>query len=59
MAVDFFHLMHQAEADRIVLSADHPYGSMLEARMSLDSLPIGPADREKIAHGNAERALFV
>jgi predicted TIM-barrel fold metal-dependent hydrolase len=30
---------------------------MLQARLFLDSLPISPADRERIAHGNAERML--
>ncbi len=41
--------------DRIMFSADHPYGPMMEARLFLDSLPISPADRELIAHRNAER----
>jgi predicted TIM-barrel fold metal-dependent hydrolase len=40
-----------------MFSVDHPYGSMVEARTFLDSLPISPADRERIAHGNAERLL--
>ncbi len=43
--------------DRIMFSTDHPYGPMMEARLFLDSLPICPADRERIAHGNAERLL--
>ena len=43
--------------DRIMFSTDHPFGSMMEARLFLDSLPISPADRELIAHGNAERLL--
>ncbi len=43
--------------DRIMFSADHPYGSMSQARMFLDSLPISPSDRARIAHGNAERLL--
>jgi predicted TIM-barrel fold metal-dependent hydrolase len=30
---------------------------MLEARDFLDCLPVSEADREKIAHGNAERLL--
>jgi predicted TIM-barrel fold metal-dependent hydrolase len=41
--------------DRIMFSTDHPYGSMLKARTFLDSLPISTADRELIAHGNAEK----
>jgi predicted TIM-barrel fold metal-dependent hydrolase len=40
---------------RIMFATDHPFGSMMEARLFLDSLPISPADRELIAHGNAER----
>ena len=43
--------------DRIIFSTDHPWGSMLEARAFLDALPISYADRERIAHGNAERLL--
>jgi len=41
--------------DRIMFSVDHPYGSMTEARLFLESLPISPADRDRIAHKNAER----
>ena len=53
---NFINLVSQVGIeDRIMFSTDHPWGSMLEARMFLDSLPISPADRELIAHGNAER----
>ncbi len=53
---NFVDLMTQMGVeDRIMFSADYPFGSMLEARAFLDSLPISPADRELIAHGNAER----
>ena len=38
-----------------MFSADHPYASMAEARAFLDRLPVSSADRERIAHGNAER----
>jgi predicted TIM-barrel fold metal-dependent hydrolase len=41
--------------ERIMFSADHPYGSMAEARAFLDHIPVSAADRESIAHGNAER----
>jgi hypothetical protein len=41
--------------DRIMFATDHPFGSMMEARLFLDSLPISPADQELIAHKNAER----
>ena len=53
----FLDLLLQVGVDRIMFSADHPYGSMSEARAFLDRLPVSPADREKIAHGNAERLL--
>ena len=38
-----------------MFSADYPYGSMAEARAFLDYIPVSVADRERIAHGNAER----
>jgi predicted TIM-barrel fold metal-dependent hydrolase len=53
----FLDLLLQVGAERIMFSADHPYASMAEARAFLDGLPVGPADRKKIAHGNAERLL--
>jgi predicted TIM-barrel fold metal-dependent hydrolase len=40
-----------------MFSADYPYGSMTQARAFLDRLPVSVADRERIAHGNAERLL--
>lgn len=53
----FLDLLLEVGVDRIMFSADHPYGSMAKARAFLDQLPVSPADREKIAHGNAERLL--
>jgi uncharacterized protein len=38
-----------------MFSADYPYEPMAEARSFLDQIPVTPADRERIAHGNAER----
>ena len=38
-----------------MFSADHPYQSMAQARVFLDKLPVSTADKERIAHGNAER----
>jgi predicted TIM-barrel fold metal-dependent hydrolase len=52
---NFLDLLLQVGADRIMFSADHPYASMAQARAFLDQLPVSTADREKIAHGNAER----
>jgi predicted TIM-barrel fold metal-dependent hydrolase len=53
----FLDLLLQVGVDRIMFSADHPYGSMAQARAFLDQLPVSAADRERIAHGNAERLL--
>jgi hypothetical protein len=53
----FLDLLLQVGIDRIMFSADHPYASMVQARDFLDRLPVSVADRERIAHGNAERLL--
>ena len=53
----FLDLLLQVGSDRIMFSTDHPYASMTEARTFLDQLPASPADKERIAHGNAERLL--
>jgi predicted TIM-barrel fold metal-dependent hydrolase len=53
----FLDLMLQVGVERIMFSADHPYASMGEARDFLDKLPVSPADKERIAHSNAERLL--
>jgi uncharacterized protein len=41
--------------DRVMFSIDYPYGS--NEMEFLDSLPLAPADVEKIAHANADRLL--
>jgi predicted TIM-barrel fold metal-dependent hydrolase len=51
----FLNLLLEVGVERIMFSADYPYGSMAEARAFLDHIPVSPADRERIAHGNAER----
>jgi hypothetical protein len=51
----FLNLLLEVGVDRIMFSADHPYASMAKARSFLDSLPVSAADKERIAHGNAER----
>jgi hypothetical protein len=43
--------------DRVMFSVDYPYSSNSEGRDFVMSAPISDADREKIAHGNAERLL--
>jgi len=55
----FLTLMFEIGVDRIMFSADHPYASMSAARSFLDRLPVSPADKEKIAHGNAESLLRI
>jgi len=51
----FLNLLLEIGVDRIMFSVDYPYGSMKEAVGFLENIPVGAADREKIAHGNAER----
>jgi predicted TIM-barrel fold metal-dependent hydrolase len=43
--------------DHIMFSVDYPFASNARARAFLDALPVSAADREKIAHGNADRLL--
>ncbi len=56
-AATFLNLLLEVGVERIMFSVDHPYGSMAEARAFLQHLPVSEADRERIAHGNAERLL--
>jgi uncharacterized protein len=53
----FLNLLLEVGVDRIMFSADHPYASMKEARTFLDGLPVSDADRQRIAHGNAEALM--
>ena len=53
----FLDLLLNVGVDRIMFSADYPYGSMAQARSFLDRLPVSPADKDRIAHGNAEHLL--
>lgn len=43
--------------DRLLFSVDYPFADNVQARQFLDTLPISEPDREKLAHGNAERLL--
>jgi predicted TIM-barrel fold metal-dependent hydrolase len=43
--------------DRVMFSVDYPYATNREGADFLLGAPIREADREKIAHGNAERLL--
>jgi len=48
-------LLELGGVERIMFSADHPYQYMAQAHDFLEKLPIGASDKERIAHGNAER----
>jgi predicted TIM-barrel fold metal-dependent hydrolase len=51
----FLGLLLEVGVERIMFSVDHPYGSMAQARAFLEQLPVSAADKERIAHGNAEK----
>jgi predicted TIM-barrel fold metal-dependent hydrolase len=55
--VPFMAALMTFGADRIMFSVDYPFASNARARAFLDALPVSPADREKIAHGNADRLM--
>ncbi|HKF75070.1 MAG TPA: amidohydrolase family protein [Candidatus Dormibacteraeota bacterium] len=44
-------------ADRVLFAVDYPFSSSAAGAAFLDAMPVSAADREKIAHGNAERLL--
>jgi hypothetical protein len=46
-------------ADRILFAIDYPFADNAEGRAFLETAPISHVDREKIAHGNAERLLRI
>ncbi len=56
-APTFLNLLLEIGVDRIMFSVDYPYCSMEESCQFLNFLPISEADRERIAHANAERLL--
>jgi hypothetical protein len=55
--VPFIAALLSFGVDRIMFSVDYPFASNARARAFLDTLPVSPADRAKIAHGNADRLL--
>jgi 2,3-dihydroxybenzoate decarboxylase len=46
-------------ADAVLFSIDYPYESSYEAVKGFEQTTLSPGDREKIAHGNAERLLRI
>ncbi len=57
--VPFMAALMSFGVDRILFSVDYPFASNARARAFLDALPVSPADRAKIAHGNADRLLGI
>lgn len=55
--VPFMAALMSFGVDRLMFSVDYPFASNARARAFLDALPVSPADRVKIAHGNADRLL--
>ena len=55
--VPFMAALMSFGVDRIMFSVDYPFAANARARAFLDALPVSPADRAKIAHGNADRLL--
>lgn len=44
-------------ADRMLFAVDYPFSDSAQATRFLREAPLSPADKEKIAHSNAERLL--
>ncbi|WP_068181089.1 amidohydrolase family protein [Mycobacterium sp. UM_CSW] len=51
--------MLEVGADAVMFSVDYPYESSQEAVEGFERTTLSAADREKIAHGNAERLLRI
>ena len=56
---EFLEVLLHMGVDRMMFSTDYPYQSMPEATAFLAALPLSPADRERVAHGNAESLLNI
>lgn len=57
-SVPVFNMLLQTFGiDKLMFSVDYPYSSNAAAKDFLDKLSLSPQDREKFAHGNAERLL--
>lgn len=55
----YLGLANTVGIDRVLFTADAPYGNMRAARQCFDQMPINVHDKEKIAHLNAERLLGI
>jgi 2,3-dihydroxybenzoate decarboxylase len=43
--------------DNVMFSIDYPFERSAKSVDFMSSAPLAPADKEKVAHGNAERIL--
>jgi len=48
-------LLELGGVDQMMFSVDYAYQAMKEGVAFLEQLPVTQADRERIAHGNAEK----
>ena len=53
----FEALLQTFGIDKVMFSVDYPYSQHAWARDFFDKVALSPADREKFAHGNAEKLL--
>lgn len=53
----FLNALMTFGVDRIMFSVDYPYSDNAQGQSFMESLPLSPADRMKVAHGNADRVL--
>jgi predicted TIM-barrel fold metal-dependent hydrolase len=53
----FLNVLLEVGADRIMFAVDYPFSPNERGQAFLETMPVSPADKEKIAHGNAERLL--
>ena len=60
MGLPQFEFIHKVVgADRILYSVDYPYLTLAGARRFLESLSVSQEDKERMAHGNAERLFHL
>lgn len=45
--------------DRVLFSIDYPFGPNAAGRLLLEALPLAPADKAKLAGGNAQKVLDI
>lgn len=53
----FIPLLLTFGVDRVLFSVDYPFSPNERGKKFLDSLPLSPSDKSKIAHGNADKLL--